>query len=277
MLRKMIIFIGFIAVSFISVNSYAKDGQTNQAEINNAFSMPAASPAYPEPPYRFINREFFIITYETDMDELRKVVPEPLEIPEPIVKYEFIKMPDSSGLGSYTESGQVIPVIYKGQKGQYVLSMFLDNEPAIAAGREIWGYPKKLASPWLGVDPVSKDTLVGRLKYGEVDVAIGTMGYKFKALDTKPIEIAMAKTPIFMLKIIPTPDGKTAIRQLVKVELTDVTVKGAWTGPADLQLFRHAMAPVANLPIKRIISGTHIISDLTLQKGEVAYDYLQGK
>ena len=29
-------------------------------------SMPAAGPSYPAGPYRFIDREFLVITYETD-------------------------------------------------------------------------------------------------------------------------------------------------------------------------------------------------------------------
>ena len=47
-------------------------------------------------------------------------MPEPLEIDErkPLVKYEFIRMPDSSGFGDYTESGQVIPVSFHGRKGE---------------------------------------------------------------------------------------------------------------------------------------------------------------
>src|SRR5437868_10720228 len=73
-------------------------------------SMPAASPSYPMGPYRFINREFMIVTYETDKDLLRQAVPEPLEPnPENQVLYEWIRMPDSSGFGDYTESGVVIP------------------------------------------------------------------------------------------------------------------------------------------------------------------------
>ena len=73
-------------------------------------SMPAASPSYPMGPYRFINREFMIVTYETDRDLLRQAVPEPLEPnPDGHVLYEWIRMPDSSGFGDYTESGVVIP------------------------------------------------------------------------------------------------------------------------------------------------------------------------
>jgi acetoacetate decarboxylase len=112
-----------------------------------AFAMPLTSPSYPLGPYRFYNREYVIVTYRTDMEALRAVVPEPLEIAEPHVKYEFIRMPDSTGFGDYTESGQVIPVRFKGEDGVFVHSMYLDDDSPISGGREIWGFPKKLANP----------------------------------------------------------------------------------------------------------------------------------
>jgi acetoacetate decarboxylase len=60
-----------------------------------AFAMPLTSPAFPRGPYRFVDREYLIITYLTDPAALEKVVPEPLTFGEPLVKYEFIRMPDS--------------------------------------------------------------------------------------------------------------------------------------------------------------------------------------
>jgi acetoacetate decarboxylase len=33
-------------------------------------------------------------------------------------------MPDSTGFGNYTESGQVIPVTFNGQEGGYTHAMF---------------------------------------------------------------------------------------------------------------------------------------------------------
>jgi acetoacetate decarboxylase len=130
--------------------------------IRNAYSMPLTNPSFPPGPYRFFNREYFIVTYRTDPEALAAVVPEPLEVAEPLVKYEFIRMPDSTGFGDYTETGQVIPVRFKGEDGVYVHSMYLDDEGPIAGGRELWGFPKKLCrrrSP-------SKATLVGTLHYG---------------------------------------------------------------------------------------------------------------
>ena len=236
----------------------------------NAFAMPLTNPAFPPGPYRFVNREFLIVTYRTDPEALRAVVPEPLQIGPAIVKYEFIRMPDSTGFGDYTESGQVIPVTLDGVHGAYVHSMYLNDEAPIAGGRELWGFPKKLAAPSLTVE---RDTLLGTLDYGPVRVATATMGYKHRLLDCETVRQSLL-APNFLLKIIPHVDGTPRICELVRYFLEDVSVKGAWTGPAALELAQHALAPVASLPVLEVISGTHILTDMTLGLGSVAYDYL---
>jgi acetoacetate decarboxylase len=236
----------------------------------SAFAMPLTSPAYPIGPYRFYNREYLIITYKTDPEKLRELVPEPLQVEEPLVKYEFIRMPDSTGFGNYTESGQVIPVSFKGRKGSYTHCMFLDDHPPIAGGRELWGFPKKLAKPTLRAE---SDTLIGELYYGPLRIAIGTMGYKHKAADLSAVKASMA-APNFLLKIIPHVDGSPRICEIVEYHLTDIDLKGAWTGPAGLELFSHALAPLAELPVLEVVSATHILADLTLGLGKVVHDYL---
>lgn len=236
-----------------------------------AFAMPLTSPAFPPGPYRFVDREYLIITYRTNPDALQAVLPEPLTFDEPLVKYEFIRMPNSTGFGDYTESGQVIPVKLNGIEGNYTHAMFLNDGPPIYGGRELWGFPKKYAQPSLSAD---KDTFIGTLDYGPVRVATGTMGYKHKALDAASVAASLAK-PNYLLKIIPHVDGTPRILELVDYRLQDVTVKGAWSGPAALDLRPHALAPVAELPVLGIVSATHIIADLTLGLGQVVHDYLK--
>jgi acetoacetate decarboxylase len=235
-----------------------------------AFAMPLTNPAFPPGPYRFVNREFFVITYRTDPAALRAVIPAPLEMSDPVVKYEFIRMPDSTGFGDYTESGQVIPVSFRGQRGGYVHSMYLNDHPPIAAGRELWGFPKKLAWPELRVE---KDTLAGILKYGPIPVAVATMGYKHRTVAHEPL-LALLSEPNFLLKIIPHVDGKPRICELVCYHMQDITLKGAWEGPAALELFHHALAPVAALPVCEVLSGAHYNTDMTLGLGTVVHDYL---
>ena len=160
------------------------------AEVREkAFAMPLNDPAYPKGPYKFYNREFVVITYRTDPDVLRALVPEPLEVVGDTVNYEFIRMPDSTGFGDYTETGQVIPVRFRGsdgvvQEGSYVHAMYLDDNSPIAGGREIWGFPKKLASPKITHE---SETLVCTLHYGSRLCVSATMGYKHRELDPAPI------------------------------------------------------------------------------------------
>jgi acetoacetate decarboxylase len=244
----------------------------NIAEVRKrAFAMPLTSPAFPHGPYRFIDREYLIIAYRTDPEALKAVIPEPLAFEEPIVKYEFIRMPDSTGFGNYAESGQVIPVKFKGKQGNYTHAMYLNDGPPIYGGRELWGFPKKYAQPSLTVD---KDTLIGTLDYGPVRVATGTMGFKHKALDLNEVRAGLEK-PNYLLKIIPHVDGSPRILELVDYRLEDIVMKGAWAGPASLDLAPHALAPVAELPVREVLSATHIVADLTLGLGKVVYDYLK--
>ena len=155
-------------------------------------------------------------------------------------------------------------------KGSYTHCMFLNDHPPIAGGRELWGFPKKLASPTLQAET---DVLVGKLDYGSVRVATCTMGYKHRATDVGVARTALA-SPNFLLKILPHVDGSARTCELVEYGLIDITVKGAWTGPGALGLFPHALAPVAELPVLEVISAQHVLADLTLDLGSVVHDYL---
>ena len=143
----------------------------------------------------------------------------------------------STTVGDYTESGQVIPVSFRGERRGYVHAMYLNDHPPIAAGRELWGFPKKLAWPELRVE---KDTLLGVLKYGPIPVAVAMMGYKHRTLAPEPLLASLA-APSFLLKIIPHVDGGPRICELVRYCMEDITVKGAWEGPVALELFHHAL------------------------------------
>ena len=101
------------------------------------------------------------------------------------------------------------------------------------------------------------------------------MGYKHRALDLAA-ETKGLGAPNFLLKVIPHVDGSPRICELVRYYLEDVTVKGAWTGPAALQLCPHALAPIAELPVLEVLSAKHLVADLTLGLGTVVHDYLAG-
>lgn len=244
-----------------------------QKEILSLQSMPAASASYGRPPCRFINREYFTIRYESDPAAIRQAVPEPLE-PDGsnTVFYEWIKMPDSSGFGDYEESGIVIPCTFNGELCNFTAQMYLNNGPAILGGREIWGFPKKWGHPCLKVEET--ESLTGTLFYNNMLVAMGTMPFKYNTLDKDGVAKTIGKTQV-NLKLIPDVDGSLKIAQLAAYNLDHIAVKGAWYGPARLNLIPHVNAPVADLPVITCIEGTHFIADLTLPYARVIHDYLK--
>ena len=242
-----------------------------QEILERAWAMPITNPAYPRPPIRFVNRQLLIITYRTDVEALEKVVPAPLKPASDLVLYELIRMPDSWGLGSYMESGQVIPVTYNGEAGSYTHSMYLDNLPGIVAGRELIGFPKTWGTPRV---ELQDECINATLDYSGTRVATGTMVFKHTAV---PLEAAGKgfELPNYALKSIPHVDGSPRILELVRFGAIDVALKGAWTGPASLELHPHCMAPVSDLPVREVVSAVHLECDMSLTYGEVAHDYLK--
>jgi acetoacetate decarboxylase len=87
--------------------------------------------------------------------------------------------------------------------------MYLDDDPPISVGREIWGFPKKYAHPKL---EIVKDTLTGTLEYAGQLVAMGTMGYKHESMagNGERTTAMLSKTQV-NLKLIPGVDGDPAI------------------------------------------------------------------
>ena len=53
----------------------------------------------------------------------------------------------------------------------------------------------------------------------------------------------------------------------------DISVKEVWTGPARLQLFAHALAPMAGLPVREVVAASHIRVDLILAPFAPGFDY----
>src|ERR1700752_5198182 len=73
----------------------------------------------------------------------------------------------------------MLPARFHSEEVNFVSQMYLDDDPPIAAGREIWGFPKKYAHPKL---EIVKDTLTGTLSYADQLVAMRTMGYKHESM-----------------------------------------------------------------------------------------------
>jgi len=94
----------------------------------------------------FYDAEMLWVAWETWTEIYQKLIPPPLKPMEtPFVTAFIAHYPRTSFDITYNESALFLLVEHNGEPGLYCLSMPVTNDFAMAGGREIYGYPKKMA------------------------------------------------------------------------------------------------------------------------------------
>ena len=220
----------------------------------------------PRFPLRMRNTEILTVAYRTEPDAIAQFLPPQLDSLAPRVIVHLYRMHDAEWFGAYGESAVHLPVRHaaSGTEGAYSPLLFVESDGAVAAGREIYGQPKKGGEIELG--PVG-DLLVGRLRRNGIDVVTATMPYKQQASSTDELNELGFRTNI-NIKEIHSIDGGVA-RQLTAREFDDVVVHEVWRGPGTVELRPNAQAPVHLLPVLEVETAFHWRVDFTLTYGRV--------
>jgi acetoacetate decarboxylase len=228
------------------------------------YSMPPDAPAFQAPPYHYRNAQAISIKFETDPDSALDVLPAPLELIEPAAaNLSFYWYPFTT-FGPYHEAILRLYARHEGKPLTYVAQIFVDTEPPMLAGREVWGYPKKLAR--VGFDH-DRDMVVGWLERPErVRLATAIMRPE------QPAGPLASNGPTTGLRIIPSAqlgENRPALAELVAAD-TQHTIREAWEGPGSISFPDYsALDPVNRFPIKRIIKAVYMKYDILLPAGRV--------
>ena len=107
------------------------------------FSMPSYAPLFPKPPYFYKNASLMVFPYETS-DVAAQMVPNVMELADPPTAALVFASYPSSTLGPYDEVVQYVDVSWKGVKYRFATFLYVTTDSAMAAGREMGGYPKKI-------------------------------------------------------------------------------------------------------------------------------------
>src|SRR6202030_1721479 len=142
---------------------------------------------------------------------------------------------------------------HEGKLLTYVAQIFVDTEPPMLAGREVWGYPKKLAR--IGFDR-DKDMVVGWLERPQgVRLATAIMRPE------QPAGPLASNGPTTGLRIIPSArprENRTALGELVAAD-TQHTIREAGGGPGAISFPDYsALDPVNRVPINAIIKSVYM-------------------
>ncbi len=231
------------------------------------FSTPAGAPLYPPLPWFYERARFLTVTYETDAEAAADSLPEGLTFAEPAVaRITFATYP-STPVGPYNEALQTIECAHEGVTLGFVARIVLDNDAALAAGREVLGYPKKLAVVDWRQDGDRLEVRVGRR--GKLVVAVEA---KLGAVTAVGAQTGAGSAN---LRLIPPAEEAVppSVAELVHVPTT-LFVHEAQPAEATLEFGPGADAEGWSLlPVRRLVGATLAVADLTLPHGRVLKRY----
>ncbi len=110
---------------------------TSKEDVNNFFKKS-----------KMADQEGVYVTWVTNPEAVKKVLPPPLEMVAPVVMAYIINIQKPTFCCRYTEAAIAIPATYNGKQGLYWVSFMLSGpgaEMGTVNGREIGGIPKKIA------------------------------------------------------------------------------------------------------------------------------------
>lgn len=221
------------------------------------FTIPSESPLVPEPPVYYRNMESITIGYTTDADAAARLLPQAdeLELVEPVTaRIVLAKMPFTT-FGSYDEAYQLLDVTWNGEPCIFPVRIFLNQDSAMAAGRELWGNPKKLGH----VDWVNESEIKAGLIERPKGVRICTVVMR----PERPVEIDQFDMKPLGLRIVPNPElGDPSLAELI-MNVCRVTTHQAWTGSGSVHFSDHsAIDPWHDLPVHEITSAIYTVTDM---------------
>ncbi len=231
-------------------------------------ATPFGAPLVPTFPLRMRNTEILTVVYRTRRDAAERLLPLPLTLTSDLVAIHLYRMHDADWFGAYGESAVHLPVVHErsGTAGVYAPFLFVESDGGVAAGREIYGQPKKHGEIALGPDG---DLLVGCLRRNGIDVATLTMPYKQLRGGPEDLTSQIDFRTNINLKIIAGVDGGIAVRELTARTFADVVLHEVWIGPGTVELRPNAQAPVHLLPVLEVVQAVYWRADFSLVDGVV--------
>ena len=96
--------------------------------------------------YQLLDVKMVYAMFTTTMEAVERLLPPPLEPAETLACTAFVgEYHRTNFIPPYNEAAVFIPCQYKGETGSYCLAMPVTTDIAMIGGREVYGYPKKIA------------------------------------------------------------------------------------------------------------------------------------
>lgn len=219
--------------------------------------MPVYGSLYPEAPYIYHGTRLILVIFQVDKEKILKVLPEGLKLPggKSVSVMAFFADYVKSTIGQYYEAATLIDVKYKSEtsgkvRGFYCNSMFVDSDVAMGAGREMWGFPKKLAK----IQLIEKgDEVTGILERENIEIMKMTL-----KLEQDVAQMPMPDIPIITYRQFFAPGGggyALSEFQSIGMELEPEIIK---SGSVKIEFNPSEADPLSVFEPKSIVSAVYM-------------------
>jgi len=228
-----------------------------QVDLTKLQTMPIHTPWY-QGPLHYPNAEMIQVIFTPTTKCMERILPKPLK--PGLLGGAYLANFKTSPFGPMWEASVVVQCTYKERYGVYCVCQYTDNDISVAAHREIWGFPSKLAQMKY---QRTGDHITARVIRDKV--ALMTFDVKL----TGPGDWIDTGAAI-NLKVIPSIDGKGYdIKHFTAANLVTVVHEGK-AGDGKIKFGRTDKDPLADLfELENVIAGTWFRIDLTCPYGEV--------
>lgn len=222
----------------------------------------------------FYDAEMLTVFWETRPEVVRRLLPPPLEPAQRPVAGAFVANYPRTNFGiAYLEGALLLRASYKGEEGSYILAMPVTDDMAMAGGREIYGYPKKI-----GTIRVSR---AGDRAEGWAE-RHGVRFFEVKAKLTGKLNCEDAREAftqtlgsgttrvVYNFKHFPAPEGGAfdysprLIREEVQVRPSTVEL-----GEAEIVLQASDRDPWSEVEVVKVLGAVYTVGNNCMRKGQV--------
>ena len=241
----------------------ALKGKLTKAKMGT--TMPVDAPVYHRKPFYFKRARLLRCDYETDAKAAAEIIPEQLSLADPPTAFLLINEYPWSTLGPYREAVLGVNVQFGKQPLHYLSHLMLDREVPVLAGRDIYGFPKKMGV----VEFFQQDDLLAGYVERPRGIRICSIVLRPEVpLDSPPDGTAL---PTCGLRVIPSPE-KDKDHSLVQLIHTDMTFSSVeiWAGTGNCHFTgASVLDPWHRLPVKSMLSATYLVGDFILGPGKI--------
>jgi acetoacetate decarboxylase len=186
-------------------------------------------------------------------------------------------MPEVQGMGIVEETNVMVGVTVTDLDGHefnggFSTNLLISSDVGLAQGREIHGQPKKLGSTKLLVD---KGQIEAKVFRNSDLVAQVKASYKSEVSSLEALNSYFPFAQNINHKVIRNIDGSQGINQITARTLSDVRIKGIWSGDCTVNLYPNTEAPFHLLPVVRNVKSFYWEADFALVPGKIVRDFLK--